>query len=211
MVIGWHTRGYIPHFDAGSAVQSVTFRLAGSLPSKVLEAWRVEMEQLRLPNVDAAMRRKVDEALDRGDGAQYLADPRVARVVEEVILHFHGVRYNLHAWCLMPNHVHVLVAMHEVSSLSSILHTWKSYSAKRANALLGRSEVFWAPEYFDRFIRNEEHYENAVHYIQSNPVKAGLCRDPADWRFSSCWRGYADVAGGTPALPGLVISGVHGR
>jgi putative DNA methylase len=211
MAIGWHTRGYIPHFDAGSAVQSVTFRLAGSLPSKVLEAWRAELEQVRLPNVDAVMRRKVDEALDRGDGAQYLADSRVARVVEEVLLHFHGVRYNLHAWCLMPNHVHVLVAMHEASSLSSILHTWKSYSAKRANAVLGRSGVFWAQEYFDRFIRNEEHYESAVRYIQFNPVKAGLCRDPADWRFSSCWRGYAGVAGGTPALPGMMSSGVHGR
>jgi REP element-mobilizing transposase RayT len=85
----------------------------------------------------------------------------------------------------MPNHVHVLITPQASHTLSSILQSWKSFTAKKANAVLGRSGSFWAPEYYDRAIRDEAHYANAVAYFEMNPVNAGLCNEPEQWRFSS--------------------------
>jgi putative DNA methylase len=69
--------------------------------------------------------------------------------------------------------------------LSTIIHSWKSYTAKKANATLNRRGEFWQREYFDRLIRNEKHFADAITYIHNNPVKAGLCNNPGDWQFSS--------------------------
>ena len=85
----------------------------------------------------------------------------------------------------MPNHVHVLATPLRNYTLSSILHTWKSFTAHQANKLLGRRGTFWMVEYFDRAIRNERHFANVVEYIEHNPVKAGLCDHPMDWKWSS--------------------------
>ena len=67
---------------------------------------------------------------------------------------------------------------------------WKSYTAKEANRLLGRTGQFWQEDYFDRVIRNEKHLHSAADYIHYNPVKAGLCQQTADWRWSSYRRIY---------------------
>ncbi len=91
--------------------------------------------------------------------------------------HFHGKRYRLFAWCLMPNHVHVLFSPLQGNMLENILHSWKSYSAQRANALLRRTGPFWQREYFDHLIRNEASLRKITKYILDNPKRAGL----SDW------------------------------
>jgi REP element-mobilizing transposase RayT len=73
-------------------------------------------------------------------------------------LHFDGQRYRLLAWVVMPNHVHVLIETMTGHTLAAVLHSWKSYTAKEANRLLGRTGDFWQPEYFDRFIRDDRHF-----------------------------------------------------
>jgi REP element-mobilizing transposase RayT len=93
----------------------------------------------------------------------------------------------------MPNHVHVLIETREGYPLGAVAHSWKSFTAKEANAILGRAGNFWMPDYFDRFIRDERHYWATVAYIENNPVVAGLCRRPRDWRFSSAWEGRGDA------------------
>lgn len=186
---GWHSRGYLPHLDVAEGTQSITFRLADSLPSSLLQRWREEIARLSGSDHNVILRRRIEMALDRGFGEQYLADARIAAVVEETLLHFHDDRYRLHAWCIMPTHVHVLARMLGDNTLSSVLHGWKSFSSKRANLVLGRSGRFWAPEYHDRLIRDDEHFASVMNYIKMNPVVARLCRDPGDWRFSSSWRG----------------------
>src|SRR5262249_9442737 len=127
--------------------------------------------------------------LDQGHGSLALAQPLIAGLVERALLHFDGDRYRLHAWCVMPNHVHTLSTPMRDCTLSAIAHTWKSFTSKKALALLGRDPPFWAPEYFDRAIRDENHYLNAMGYIAMNPVKASLCSRPGEWRFSSAWEG----------------------
>lgn len=88
----------------------------------------------------------------------------------------------------MPNHVHVLVEIDPEYQLSAIVHSWKSFTAKGAIKLLGQSAHFWQPDYFDRFIRDDTHYANAVSYIQQSPVKAKLVGRAEDWPYGSAAR-----------------------
>jgi REP element-mobilizing transposase RayT len=110
---------------------------------------------------------------------------RPSRAFEDAILHFDGRRYRILAWCIMPNHVHVVVEPISANKLGTIVHTWKSFSAKQANRALGRSGPFWHRDYFDRFIRDEGHLARTVDYVENNPVKAGLVSATTAWPWSS--------------------------
>lgn len=179
---------YLPHWTKSGAIYAVTFRLADSLPAMVLDRLAREREELRqeaLNNpeglVEDVERRlahlfsaRVEEYLDAGSGACWMKDERVARMIAESLKHFDQVRYVLHAWCVMPNHVHVLVEPREVWALPAILHGWKSFTAKQANRIIGRTGAFWQPEYYDHLIRNEPEYHHSVRYIEQNPVVAGM-------------------------------------
>jgi REP element-mobilizing transposase RayT len=118
------------------------------------------------------------------------ADPvlrlsRVARGVEDAMLRFQGRRYALHAWCVMPDHVHVLVTPLQDRTLDKILHSWKSFTANEVNKMLHRAGALWQQESFDHLVRSREAFERFEAYIESNPVAAGLCSDPSAWQFSS--------------------------
>jgi putative transposase len=171
---GWHSRGYLPHFDSPETVQFVTFRLADSLPAKV--------SAMLHPEADV---HQVDRELDSGLGACWLRRPEIASLVEGALLHFDDIRYRLIAWCLMPNHVHVVIELTNGHSLTDIVRSWKSFTARRANILLGRSGPFWHRDYFDRYMRNEEHLAQTVEYVEMNPVKAGLAKNAEEWPWSS--------------------------
>jgi REP element-mobilizing transposase RayT len=205
---GWHYRGYLPHFDGGDIAQSVTFRLGDSMPRSVLETWQQQLEVCEKSKADKELRRRIEEYLDQGRGECFLRDPCIGRMVQSALLFFDESRYHLHAWVVMPNHLHVLFVPDKGHALSDILHSWKSYTSKEANRILGRKGLFWEPDYWDRFIRNETHFAAVVAYIESNPVKAGLCERPEDWPFSSanwiaanskCGRDASGSAGVPPA------------
>ena len=206
---GWHSRGYLPHFDAEGLVQSVAFRLADGVPRELLRRWRAE---LRGADRAAELRERIARYEDAGHGACHLRQPEIARLVQDALLHFDGDRYRLLAWCVMPNHVHVLIEQTPDHRLADVVQSWKSFTAKRANRMLGRDGPFWAQDYFDRYIRDESHFEAARRYIHENPVRAGLCAAAADWPWSSLGAPASrrptrearddEDAGGTPALPG---------
>ena len=162
------------------------------MPQFVLAQWRAELQHLPTRESDLERRKRIDAYLDRGYGSCFLQDPRVAAMMQEALLYFDRERYGLHAWCVMPNHVHTLLTPKASWGLGQIAHSWKSFTAHEANKLLNRSGEFWQTEPFDRYIRNEQHFRNAVAYIENNPVKAGLCAQPEDWLWSSArWRkGY---------------------
>ena len=165
---GWHSRRYLPHFDRPGSVQMLTFRLADALPVAALR----EIERVEANKADRSGR--VETLLDAGHGSCVLCDPPIAELVRNALLHFDGERYHLLAWVIMPNHVHVLIETLPGHPLSSVLQSWKSFTAKEANKLLGQSGTFWQSDYFDRMIRDERHFVSAVEYIHGNPVKAGL-------------------------------------
>jgi len=181
--LGWHSRGYLPHLDAPGLLQFIAFHLADSLPRDVLariyaETRPEERERLQ----------RVERLLDAGHGACWLRRPDIAQVVDEALRYFDGARYRLLAWAVMPNHVHVLIETFEGHPLPGVIQSWKSFTAKRANALLGRTGVFWERDYFDRYIRDDAHLAAVVRYIEHNPVKAGLANRPEDWPWGSAAR-----------------------
>jgi REP element-mobilizing transposase RayT len=184
----WHSRGYLPHFEGGSIPQFVTFRLADSLPKQKLMEWDEELRHWPAERAAAERRRRIEDYLDRGAGEALLRSPRLARLVEGALLYFDAQRYRVHAWVVMPNHVHVLFTPLESWTLSSIVGSWKSFTAKQAGRLLNGRGSFWQEDYYDRFIRNRQHFTRAKEYIESNPVKAGLCAASEDWEFGSAAR-----------------------
>jgi putative transposase len=185
---GWHERGYLPHRDEPGLTQFVTFRLADSFP----EALRSEWEYLWKIEDERERRVQLENYLDRGKGKCYLRYPEVARLVEGALRFFDGARYELRAWTIMSNHVHVLFKVDAVP-MSKILESWKKHTAIKANPLLKRSGAFWASDYFDTYMRDDEQERKTVRYIENNPTKAKLVLDPREWMWSSAR--YRDANG----------------
>ncbi len=203
---GIHSRGYLPHVTREGVSYFVTFRLADSLPRQVLMQFQQERaEGLRRLNMQKASstpplptetegtierdyHRKVERYLDKGVGECHLRRPETAQVVAGALLHFDRQRYLLGPWVIMPNHVHAVLWPLPNHTLSEILKSWKGYTAHEANQQLNRTgTAFWQPEAFDHWIRDNEERERICRYVVFNPVKAGLCEKPEQWRWSSAW------------------------
>ena len=168
----------LPHWDPGDAALFITWRLHGSLPAPPKE-WEV------LPAGHHFV--AVDRALDRiSSGPHWLKESAVAEAVVRT-LHYGAERlrlYDLHAWVLMSNHVHILIQPN--APLARITKSIKNYSARESNAVLGRTgQPFWDAESFDRWVRDRKEFDNILEYIEANPVTAGLVALPEDWRWSS--------------------------
>ena len=100
--------------------------------------------------------------------------PEIAQLVLSRILQGDPANYALHAWVVMPNHVHMLIT--PLSNVSSLMQRLKGATAREANRLLGRSGTpFWQHESYDRLVRDAREFRRIENYIIQNPVRAGLC------------------------------------
>jgi REP element-mobilizing transposase RayT len=205
---GVHSRGYLPHVKREGASYFITFRLADSLPQEVLLGFKSEQaERIRKlgegkpsarEGIDREYQRQIERYLDRGVGACHLKRPEVADMVAEALHHSHEKEYLLDDWVVMPNHVHLILWPMPNHSLSDILRGRKRHTARQANLMLGRTgEPFWQHESYDHWIRNDEEKSRIRRYIRNNPVKAGLCQAPEEWRWSSA-HVLKVAAGGLP-------------
>ena len=186
-------RGRLPHWEKEGATYFVTFRLADSLPHAVLE--RIESERQAIITTAHQLHRElspderrkiqrlstpvVEQYLDSGTGACHLQNPSVAQEVASALRYFDEKRYRLFAWCVMPNHVHVVVKILPGHRLSDVIHSWKSFSVRKANRILGLQGAFWQREYYDHLIRNQGELERAICYVVENPEKAKL----SEWKW----------------------------
>ena len=197
----WHSRGYLPHLDQPGIIQFITFRLSDSVPAKVIAAFPGSAGA----SPAVKLRKRTDGYMVQGHGECWLGDDRIAELVENALLYFDGVRYRLLAWVIMPNHVHALIEAFDGFPLDGVIHSWKSFTSKQANKILGRSGQFRMQDYFDRYIRDDNHLAAVTDYIERNPVKAGLAPSADAWRWGSAFRkskgSLRDAAGETPALP----------
>ncbi|MGK0185314.1 MAG: REP element-mobilizing transposase RayT [Verrucomicrobiales bacterium] len=117
---------------------------------------------------------RIERWSDAGYGECHLKNPRVREIVTDALNHFNSDRYDLGDYVIMPNHVHVLFRPHSPHTLGAILHSWKSFSSNKVNALVGRSGKLWMDERFDHIVRSRRHLDWYRRYIAENPCKAGL-------------------------------------
>jgi putative transposase len=163
------TRRHLPHWIPDDADVFVTWRLAGSIPLHLSQTNR----KPRPSQSDPA----------------WLQDPRVARMVVNALLYGETVRrfYQLHAWVIMPNHVHAIVRPH--APMSTIMRWLKGRTGRMANRILGRTGgAFWQDESFDHWIRSAEELQYLMEYVENNPSKAGLIDSKERWQWSSAYR-----------------------
>ncbi|MBT8045046.1 MAG: cobalamin-dependent protein, partial [Verrucomicrobiae bacterium] len=186
------TRSRLPHWTQSGATYAVTFRLSDSLPRTIIQSYRQEKKHLtQLLNqaiaddnqalekdatkqLEKLYREKIESALDHEHGACHMKNPDIAQIVADAITHFDGERYSLAAWCVMSNHVHLLIQPKPEYTLPDILKSIKNYSALQANKQLGVTGSFWQKESYDHLIRDEDDFWNQLEYIQHNPTKVGL-------------------------------------
>ncbi len=204
-------RGRLPHWEKEGATYFVTFRLADSLPAQVLE--RIESERRSIIDNAKNLQRDltpdehrhlarlftdhIEKYLDAGQGACFLAHRAVAQIITDALEFFDERRYRLFAWCVMPNHVHVVIRVFPTTTLASVVHSWKSFTSKEANRILQRHGSLWQREYYDHLIRDEADFERCLEYVAENPRRAGL----QDWPWVKvCGQDAHTTAGETPAL-----------
>jgi carbamoyl-phosphate synthase large subunit len=175
----------LPHREQPQATYFVTFRLADSVPQKLLRDWREEQDtwlKFHPKPWDWKTEREYhrrfveqrEDWLDRGHGSCLLRDLRTAEIVADALRFFDGERYHLDAFVVMPNHVHALVQPAGNNSLSEILHSWKSFTANEINRVTSGVEELWMHESYDHIVRDWEELLNWRRYIAGNPEKARL-------------------------------------
>jgi putative transposase len=210
-------RRHLPHWQPQGAVFFVTFRLKNSLPYEVVESLRAERERAKialhkLPETERVERNKRDEQryferweeyLDKAEfGPRWLSQPEIAEIVKEALHYRDGKVFDLHAFCIMSNHVHTVFEplskserrsdlygsdyQSDLQPLHKIMQSLKSRTARQANIILKREGAFWQDESYDRVIRDNDEYVRTVNYVLENPVKAGLVSQWDEWRWTYC-------------------------
>jgi REP-associated tyrosine transposase len=180
-----HTQNRLPHWQQEGAVYFVTFRLADAVPENLRDQWEGERATWlrfhpppRTVQTEHEYHRRfsgaIESWLDAGHGSCVLRRNDCAKVVAETLRHFDGERLALISSAVMPNHVHALFVQNSEYPLEKLLRSWKTFTARRINSLLGRSGSLWQRDYFDRLVRDETHFTNCVRYIRRNPEKANL-------------------------------------
>lgn len=125
---GWYEGKNLPHLDAGNTTQFVTFRLGDSIPIKAMEALEEELKSVKV-NKEIERSRRIERLLDMGSGSCLLKESRCAEIVQNSIKFLSGKRYDLRAWVVMPNHVHLLIRFASGQTLDKAMHSLKSYTS----------------------------------------------------------------------------------
>lgn len=126
-----------------------------------------------LKEQDVERRKRMEHWLDRGHGSCLLKDPDCARHVKDAWKFPHGKYCDLIAWVVIPNHVHLLVEVVEAFQLEKVVRRWKTFSCRLINRAMRRKGPLWMPDYFDRCIRNDRHFSNALSYLRENVRQGG--------------------------------------
>ncbi|MFK7735522.1 MAG: transposase [Pirellulaceae bacterium] len=207
-------RRTLPHVDVDGKPVFITACLKGSFSAvglRKIRKYREELSQRATPENMTTQEwglkkhkltfKLVDSLLDGKSPVVHLKDARLAKVVQDAFLHFADKRYRLYAFVVMPSHHHWVFLPNEewVSELAGkpagkkirktprevISHSIQSYTALQCNRILGSSGPFWQTETFDHFARDEPELMRIIHYVEQNPVVAGLAANAEDYRWSS--------------------------
>lgn len=182
--IGKH-HNRLPHWLQTDTACFVTFRLRDSIPSNLLVQWRKDRDAWLLENpkpwssqtemyYHLEFSSRIDRWMDEGYGSCAFADSANSEMVSETLRMKDGSYYQLHSSVIMPNHVHVLFSPINGWTVSKVVAGWKRFSATKIHRAAGNSGSLWQKDYFDRLIRDWDHFMSAARYIRKNPKKAEL-------------------------------------
>lgn len=154
---------HLPHIDIAGCYQFITFRTYDSIDEF--------LKKLSLQNkVNSKKQLEIDNYLDGSQNGAYL-NGEILVALSEFFKSKDKVLYELVAFAIMPNHIHLLIK--PLKKLDFVMQIIKGSSAKMINEIMGRSGKFWASDYYDRVIRDEKHFEVVYQYIKNNPLKLG--------------------------------------
>jgi len=194
----YHKRN-LPHYYIPKQTYFITFSLHNSLSPKIIEQLTQQYEEIKnqiQKNIIGKLEQKnllyqenkkhfykYDNWLhDYKQSPKYLNNPTVVKIIYDSLIYHNNTKYNLIAFCIMPNHVHLVLRLIESSpSLDKIMFTIKRYTAGQANLILNRKGQFWQHENYDHIIRDEKEFYNIVNYVIQNPVKSGLAENWNEW------------------------------
>lgn len=203
----------LPHIAPIGAEFFITFRLADSLPLTVIQSLKEELEtsvqklrkekskdyKFKIKQLKYEFSFRYDKYLDQKRFENcFLKNKQVAAIVAGKLHQYDGEYYELEAYTIMPNHVHLLIdtslqlekeksdSDSKYTQLDKIMQLIKGGSAFEANKILGRIGTFWMKDSYDHYVRNEKDWENIIEYIINNPVNAGLVCNWKDWDFTFC-------------------------
>ena len=134
----WYNRGYLPHRNKSGLMQMITYRLADSLPEETLKRLNAEIKALPSEKQETKRRIQIEDWIDAGHGSCILQKPKIAGLVIENWKYYSDERYDLIAYVVMPNHVHVLIRDYGIVPLAKIVQAWKGYTGKKIKELLGK-------------------------------------------------------------------------
>lgn len=204
-------RRKLPHIQIKGMTFFITFRLYKSLPNEIIKALKQEFRKklLRLRKKQSpaeTIRQEYDRHFEKFDmhldqyqeSPKYLKNEIIASMTAETMMYWNLKKYDLIAYSIMPNHVHMVIEVNDTVGqvnnlsniytglLSPILFSIKRYTARQANIILNREGKFWQHESYDHIVRNETELNNTIRYILMNPVKAGLASNWREWQWNYC-------------------------
>lgn len=173
--------GKLPHWYQHGSVQFVTFRLADSMPQTVINKYKSIRNKWLATHPEPwdrdtckqyynVIKKKMDWWVEQGYGKCVLAKSEARQLVVDSLEYYNGTRYLLHAYVIMPNHVHLLLSPISEHTLAETIGSIKRFTATAINKMLGTTGPVWQREMFDRLVRNEQEFERYVRYIQANPA-----------------------------------------
>jgi REP element-mobilizing transposase RayT len=190
----------LPHIQPDNGVFSITYRINGSLPNSVIDHYEEEYEKQRnSPGKNTQSGELffdiIDNYLDNSAKQNLLKSDTLAGIVADSLKFYENKYFQLIAYCIMPNHVHIIVNKNKYpkSSLTAIFGSIKGFSSYKINKELNRVGKFWNSEIYDHLIRSRGELVTQIKYILNNPVKAGLVNDWKEWKYSYIIDGYLDI------------------
>ena len=173
----------LPHWEQDGRTYFITVHLADSVPQPKLKEWSTDRATWLKYNPEpwsADQQREYRERfantlerwLDAGEGSCAFRETGISKIVGEALQHLEGSRCQHHTWVIMPNHAHLLLSMDPGHTLFDLMRDWKGYTSRCINRSLNRSGVLWQKDYYDRLVRNPQHFWNCARCIRNNPQKA---------------------------------------
>ena len=190
-------RGNLPHIFPEDTPIFITYNLTLNSPDKLKQLLNNKKKTYYTNNkltydqvckFEFLLFDLYDQYLSKNVSPYWLMQPDLADIVFDSLIFGNTKFYKLHCFCIMPNHVHVLLTLKKKDNVSHslpyIMQNHKRFTAKKCNQILDRTGQFWHREYFDHYCRSEEEYNSIVWYILNNPVKAKLIENWQEWKYT---------------------------